>query len=231
MIRTPMTEYEKKTYHDDHSEIEPVKEKKLSCWGCSGTGKTQKEFGVSNSSYSDVREIECPNPQCPFKGKGEDMEKALVKQEATDLTFSRRPTEVLEQATEASKALKGVVDKAGLAIKIGPSEHIQFEGWQTLGQFYGVTVKVESTARLDENNEFYGYEAAAVVLRNGEVISRAEAMCCVDEKNWKDKPRFQLRSMAQTRSCGKALRNVLSWIVVLAGFKATPAEEMTDTNG
>jgi hypothetical protein len=40
-------------------------------------------------------------------------------------------------------------------------------------------------------------------------------------------PMFQLRSMAQTRACAKALRNVLAWVVVLAGYKPTVAEEMT----
>jgi hypothetical protein len=40
-------------------------------------------------------------------------------------------------------------------------------------------------------------------------------------------PLFQLRSMAQTRACAKALRNVLAWVVVLAGYRPTPAEEMT----
>lgn len=39
-------------------------------------------------------------------------------------------------------------------------------------------------------------------------------------------PMFQLASMAQTRSGAKALRNVLSWVAVLAGYSATPAEEM-----
>jgi len=40
-------------------------------------------------------------------------------------------------------------------------------------------------------------------------------------------PLFQLRSMAQTRSNAKALKNRFAWIVVLAGYSATPAEEMT----
>lgn len=39
-------------------------------------------------------------------------------------------------------------------------------------------------------------------------------------------PLFQLRSMAQTRACAKALRNVFSWVVVLAGYQPTPAEEL-----
>lgn len=40
-------------------------------------------------------------------------------------------------------------------------------------------------------------------------------------------PLFQLRSMAQTRACAKALSNLFKWVVVLAGYKPTPAEEMT----
>ena len=40
-------------------------------------------------------------------------------------------------------------------------------------------------------------------------------------------PLFQLRSMAQTRANAKALKNRFAWIVVLAGYSATPAEEMT----
>jgi len=39
-------------------------------------------------------------------------------------------------------------------------------------------------------------------------------------------PLFQLKSMAQTRACAKALRNVLAWVVVLAGYRPTPAEEL-----
>lgn len=39
-------------------------------------------------------------------------------------------------------------------------------------------------------------------------------------------PLFQLRSMAQTRACAKALRQVFAWVVVLAGYKPTVAEEM-----
>lgn len=39
-------------------------------------------------------------------------------------------------------------------------------------------------------------------------------------------PLFQLLSMAQTRAESKALRNVLSSVVVMAGYSPTPAEEM-----
>ena len=41
------------------------------------------------------------------------------------------------------------------------------------------------------------------------------------------KPLFQLRSMAQTRAEAKALKSVFGWVVVLAGYRPTPAEELT----
>jgi hypothetical protein len=53
-------------------------------------------------------------------------------------------------------------------------------------------------------------------------------MCLNDEPNWRNKPLFQLKSMAQTRALAKALRNVMAWVVVLAGYSPTPAEEMDD---
>src|SRR3990167_8087954 len=34
--------------------------------------------------------------------------------------------------------------------------------------------------------------------------------------------------MAQTRASAKALRQILAWVVVLAGFKPTPAEEVSE---
>ena len=43
----------------------------------------------------------------------------------------------------------------------------------------------------------------------------------------KSKPLFQLRSMAQTRAEAKALKSVFGRFVVLAGYKPTPAEELT----
>lgn len=47
-----------------------------------------------------------------------------------------------------------------------------------------------------------------------------------DERTWKDRDDYALRSMAQTRATSKALRGPLGFIVTLAGFEATPSEEM-----
>lgn len=44
-----------------------------------------------------------------------------------------------------------------------------------------------------------------------------------------DTPLFQILSMAQTRACAKVTRNKLAWVVTLAGYKPTPAEEIDST--
>lgn len=143
----------------------------------------------------------------------------------------RPPKEVLDAAQEAAKALTNVLKNKRNPVKFGGEQYLEFEDWQTVARFYQLTVKVVST-NLIEIDEIKGFEAKAVVIdnRSGMEISAAESMCMNDEKNWKMKPFFQLRSMAQTRACAKALRNVLAWVVVLAGYKPTPAEEMSEVN-
>jgi hypothetical protein len=89
--------------------------------------------------------------------------------------------------------------------------------------------------------------ADLVDVMTGLVIGGAEAYCMRDEERWGTRPKyewqegkrvkvgdeivpwFQLASMAQTRAGAKAFRNRLAWVVVLAGYRPTPAEEMTES--
>ncbi len=152
--------------------------------------------------------------------------------EVNDVAIIRNPTKVLAEAREAAKALKDVVSGKPKKVMIGGEQYLEFEDWQTVGRFYGVSAKVMSTGFIDLGG-VQGFEARAVAIRNsdGMEVSAAEAMCLNDEDNWKKKPLFQLKSMAQTRASAKALRNVLAWVVVLAGYRPTPAEEMDGVKG
>ena len=136
------------------------------------------------------------------------------------------PQAIIDDAKAKAKILKAIVTEAHLAIQIGATQHLKFEAWQTLGRFANITAGIEWTKPLQTRaHDIIGYEARAVAYRNTNIISAAEAQCTQEESNWKNKELWQLRSMAQTRACSKALRNVLAWIVVLAGYEATPAEE------
>ena len=136
------------------------------------------------------------------------------------------PKAIVRQAIEAAKTLQKIVSSRPKKLVISGKQYPFFEDWQTLGWFYNTTAKVSSTNELMEDGKLIGFRAVAIALKNGEEISAGEAECTFDEDNWKGKPRFQLRSMAQTRACSKALRNCLAWIAVLAGYEPTPAEEL-----
>lgn len=159
--------------------------------------------------------------------KAETLPKAaLAIMPSQPLAIQRNPQEVLNEAREAAKVLIEMVKAKPKPFMLHGDIYLQFEDWQTVGRFYGATVKVTET-KFVEMGTAKGFEARAVVLdKNGLEVSGAEAMCLDDEKNWKAKPLFQLKSMAQTRASAKALRNVFAWVVVLAGYKPTPAEEM-----
>lgn len=71
-------------------------------------------------------------------------------------------------------------------------------------------------------------------MLDGACISRASAECGSDDEKdrygkaiWANRPKYARRSMAQTRATGKACRLAFSWIMSLAGYEVTPAEEMT----
>lgn len=131
------------------------------------------------------------------------------------------PERDIAQAEAASKALMKLIDKTKPLI-LNNKRYLYFEHWQTIGRFFGYTVGIEWTKKLET-----GYEARALLYDQvGRIVGGAEASCLKDENNWKQKPDFQLRSMAQTRAMAKALRSNFGSVAVLAGLEATPAEEM-----
>lgn len=145
----------------------------------------------------------------------------------SSLALQRAPEVVLEEAAKAASALKDVIERKPNKVVINGKTFLTFEDWQTLGRFYGITAAARTTEYL-EQGRVRGYEchAEAILVSTGQVIGAAQAMCMDDEPKWQDKPLFQLRSMAQTRAQAKALRGVLAWVAVLAGYAPTPAEEM-----
>jgi|SRR3989304_6460705 len=142
------------------------------------------------------------------------------------LVMQGEPDKQLEFGRKCASALMQVVSNKPKKVMINGEQYLEYEDWQTLGRFFGITVGTDWTKEVLREGKLVGYEAKAVVLRNTEIISSAEAMCLRSEKNWANRDEFALRSMAQTRACAKALRNVLAWVAVLAGVKPTPVEEM-----
>lgn|SRR3990167_241019 len=140
----------------------------------------------------------------------------------------QKPNRDTNFAIASSKILIDVVEQNGWSMALGgKKKHLLYEAWQTLGKYYGYTVKT-GEANYVEYGEVKGFEAKAWVIDNktGIEIGGAEAACLSDEGNWKNKPLFQLKSMSQTRAGAKALRQILGFVAAMANYSPTPAEEM-----
>ena len=138
--------------------------------------------------------------------------------------------QMMDDATKKAKILTKVIQSQSdkYVVHAAGQEFLRFEAWSTLARGYGWTAGVETiTDVLDtDGHTVIGVEAYAVLRDNmGTQIGGAPARCMMDEPNWSNKPLAQVASMAGTRAASKALRIGLSWVVVLAGYNPTPAEE------
>ena len=140
------------------------------------------------------------------------------------------PASLIEGASEMASTLANVIRAQGLSVRIQGREYVRVEGWTTLATMMGVTAREVSTV---EDGGVYTATVELVRLSDGAVISRASAECGSDDEKdrygkpvWSTRPRYARRSMAQTRATGKACRLAFSWIMSLAGYEPTPAEEM-----
>ncbi len=165
----------------------------------------------------------------------DDPNAALVIGDAgtTPRLMEQDPESVLEDATRAAHAIARVIEQKVRKVIIRGRQYLEFEDWQTLGHFYGYTTGAEGEPEFVQYTDAdgklsTGFRATAVVFHRGRIVSRAHALCMDDEKDWMRSSFHAMASMAQTRACAKSLRQVLSWVVVLKGLAATPAEEMSD---
>lgn len=136
----------------------------------------------------------------------------------------------LEYAHKAAKALMARVAQKKRPIIINGRQYLEIGDWQTVGHFFGCSVGTDWSRPIERHGAIAGYEAKAIVYRHGVVVASAEAICMVAEKRWSTAAEYALKSMAQTRAASKALRNAVGWVVELAGYSSTPAEEM-DSDG
>lgn len=134
------------------------------------------------------------------------------------------PKALVSKAAEAADALAGVIEQKRLFNTISGRRFVRCEGWTTLAAMMGCLPREESVSE----DEAGGYTAVVALVRmtDGAVLTRASAECGMDEETWAHRPAYARRSMAVTRATSKACRIAFSWVMVLAGYEVTPAEEM-----
>ena len=147
-------------------------------------------------------------------------------------------------ATNVADTLAPLVRSQGLTVKglnrnNAEAEYVTVEGWEVLGTFLGivpVTTIIEDIK--NDKGRIIGYKARATLYQNpviendeivgGTVIARAEAQA---DRSGFQKDLFAIASMAQTRALGKAYRMGLAWVMKMAGFEGTFAEDMPKYRG
>jgi hypothetical protein len=138
--------------------------------------------------------------------------------------FGPDPELALKRMAELATRLADVIEAKKLYATISGRRHITAEGWTTLGGMLGV-VPVVCWTRPNETGDGYVARVEARTL-DGRVVGAAESECSRVESKWKNRDPYAIRSMAQTRAIGRALRAPLGQIVVLAGYEPAGAEEI-----
>lgn len=154
--------------------------------------------------------------------------------EIATLFGTNDPESITKKAVAIAEQVGGVIEAKGLAQRISNRSYIRAEGWQMLGGLMGLTAVTDWTKPIPPNwdgkGRPYGWEARCEIRTlDGRIVGVGEASCMRDESNWADRDDYALRSMAQTRALGKAYRLAVGYIATLAGYEATPAEEMSGT--
>ena len=134
------------------------------------------------------------------------------------------PAELVAGATAAADALKGVIDAKKLYSLINGRRYVRCEGWTTLAAMLGCLPREVGVTKDDDGS--YTAVVALVRLADGVELTRASAECGADEPTWSNRANYARRSMAITRATGKACRIAFSWVMTLAGYEPTPAEEI-----
>jgi hypothetical protein len=142
---------------------------------------------------------------------------------APQLLDALRPAERVALMTEISNVIADVIEKKKWYTLISGKKHIRIEGWTFVGGLGGCSAKTTATEQIDG-----GYKAHAVVVRvdSGIEVGSAEQVCMKAEPFGRGKADYALVGMASTRACSRALSTVFRHVVELAGYSATPAEEM-----
>ena len=134
---------------------------------------------------------------------------------------------------ELSNQLAKLIKEKGLSSNIQGKQFVNVEGWQFAGASLGlmpiITETTDLTRRGTEPGQVEIKYMAKCEVRNintGQLVATGVAICSNFEHSKKRFDEYAILSMAQTRSIGKAYRNLLAWLMKSAGFEATPAEEM-----
>lgn len=155
------------------------------------------------------------------------MSEIMQPKELGALTVAN-PQEFVATVTNIADALKGVIEKQKLYANIQGKKFVTCEGWTTLASLCGFIPSISAVEVVQEGNVIEA-KAEAILTKKGVTVAKAIAFCRSDEDKFGGKrmqEKYEVASMAQTRAVSKVCRIALSWIMTMAGYEPTPAEEV-----
>lgn len=148
------------------------------------------------------------------------QEKSLsTKEDNFDLA---KPSDIMEFANN----LKKIIVEKNLYVNIRGKNYPLVEGWQIAGAFTGTFPIVEKVENLSEGSSYKYRAEVSLRDKDGNKVGYGVAICTNREAGKTGFDEYAVASMAQTRAVGKAFRMKLGWLLKIAGYEATPAEEM-----
>jgi len=147
-----------------------------------------------------------------------------------NLFGSGDPQKAIERAMKIANAVADVIKQKELYVLMRGKAYVFCEGWTTMGALLGIFPQIVDVIDLsNETSSLRRYVAICETRTlDGRLVTRAESECSNEESTKKDFDHYAIRSMAETRATSKALRMCLSWIMKLAGYEPTPAEEVDE---
>lgn len=133
------------------------------------------------------------------------------------------PQQILTFATQ----LQSMILENKLYTVIQNRKYVNVEGWQIAGAFTGTFPIVEKVENISTKEKEYKYRAeVSLVDKDGNKVGYGVATCSNSEPGKTRFEEYAVASMAQTRAVGKAFRMKIGWLLKVAGYETTPAEEM-----
>jgi len=159
-----------------------------------------------------------------------DANKDIVLRNDTEIINDTafNPDQVIKNAASIATSLANIINQKKLFTIIQGNKYVHATGWGIMMAMNRVSPCVIKSIRLDREDEI-AYESEVELLSHeNRIIGRASAICSSKEPSKRGQPEYVIKSMAQTRATSKAARLSFAWIMQLAGYEATPANEMED---
>jgi hypothetical protein len=141
------------------------------------------------------------------------------------------PDAVVANGGRWATALKDVMEKQKMYAVIQGKQYPEVEAWQMVIAFANLSPVTKYVEPIYEKDELVAYGAQVDLLNlDGVVVGGGYASCGMDgfvtngKRGW-DRNRAA-QSAAQTWAVSKAGRSKFSFVVKMAGYEGTPAEEL-----